>query len=183
MLNTNINLSPLPNIDRVKQNATSAIVFRVLNYYFALPPEAIIKIITCPGITSPIRDGLGLVEWDRQTITVIDLADKLQIDRTEFTTNETSHRFLILTQTTSAQLCGFLIEQSPMLIDLPWDSIRSVPVSYRQVADLSVIKQMAIVPQSILHLFERKVSIEFIPSSESAETLKIFLLGEWNIFS
>ena len=183
MLNTNINLSPLPSIDRVKQNATSAIVFRVLNYYFALPLEAIIKIITCPAITSPIRNGLGLIEWDRQTITVVDLADKLQIDRTEFTANETSHRFLILTQTTSAQLCGFLIEQSPIMMNIPWDSIRSVPLSYRQVADLSVIKQMAIVPQSILHLFEREVSTEFVPSSESAETLKIFLLGEWNNFS
>jgi purine-binding chemotaxis protein CheW len=182
MLNTNINLS-LPNIDRVEKNTTSAMVFRVLNYYFALPLEAIIKIITCPAITSPIRDGLGLVEWDRQTITVVDLADKLQIERTEFTANKTSHRFLILTQTTSAQLCGFLIEQSPTLINIPGDSIRSVPLSYRQVADLSVIKQMAIVPRSLFHFFEREASIELVQSSESAETLKIFLLGEWHHFS
>ena len=182
MLNTKINLSPLPNIDRVEQNVTSAMVFRVLNYYFALPLEAIIKIITCPAITSPIRDGLGLVEWDRQTITAIDLAD-IQIDRTEFTANETSHRFLILTQTTSAQLCGFLIEQSPTLINIPWDSIRSVPLSYRQVADISVIKQMAIVPRSTLHFFEREAFIELLPSSESAETLQIFLLGEWHNFT
>lgn len=180
MLNTNINLSPLLSSDRVEQNATKAMVFRVLNYYFALPLEAIIKIIPCPEITSPIRNGLGLVEWDRQTITTIDLADKLQTDQLKAIASEKLHRFLILTQTTSAQLCGFLIEQSPILIDIPGNSIRSVPLSYRQVADLSVIKQMAIVPYSI---FEREVSIELIQASESAETLKIFLLGEWNKFS
>ena len=180
MLNTDSYLPPTLS-NSSQQNTTKAIVFRVLDYYFALPPEAIIKIIPCPEITSPIRDGLGLVEWDRQTITIIDLADKLQIERSS--DERSVERFLILTQTTSAELCGFLIEQSPMLIDLPWDSIRSVPSSYRQVAEFNVIEQMAILPRSTIHFSERKLSvIENSLDSESTKTLKIFLLGEWNKF-
>lgn len=180
MLNTNSYLPPLLSNSN-EQNRTKAILFWVFNYYFALPLEAIIKIIPCPEITSPIREGLGLVEWDRQTITVIDLADKLQLK--QLNDERAIEHFLILTQTTSAELCGFLIEQSPMLMDIPWDSIRSVPSSYRQVAELGVIKQMAILPASTIHS-ERKLStIENPTDSKSTETLKIFLLGEWNKFS
>lgn len=179
MLNTNLQLLPI-NTNQVEQNATKASVFQILNYYFALPLEAIIKIITCPPIVSPIREGLGLVEWDRQTITVIDLADKLQANHTESILNTNSGRFLILTQTTSAELCGFLIKCSPLLIDIPWNTIRSVPLSYRQVADLSVIKQMAILPRSTLRFQERAVpNSDRQDAPESTVTLKIFLLGEW----
>lgn len=180
MLNTDTYLPPIRTHSN-QQNRTKAIVFRIHDYYFALPLEAIIKIIPCPKIASPIREGLGLVEWDRQTITVVDLADRLQVERSE---DRSAEHCLILTQTISAELCGFLIEESPMLMDIPWDSIRSVPLSYRQVADLSVIKQMAILPPSDIYLSERKLSaIENSTDSESAETLKIFLLGEWNKFS
>lgn len=180
MLNTNSYLPPIPSNSN-QQNTTKAIVFRVLDYYFALPLEAIIKIIPCPAITSPIKEGLGLVEWDRQTITVVDLADKLQLERRS--EDRSVQHCLILTQTTSAELCGFLTQESPMLMDIPWDSIRSVPLSYRQVAELSVIKQMAILSSSNIYS-ERKLSaIEHSTDDESTETLKIFLLGEWNKFS
>ncbi|VEP13883.1 putative CheW protein [Hyella patelloides LEGE 07179] len=163
MLNT-ISIPQLSSSKNVTQNTSKAVAFKVLNYWFALPIEAVLRIIICPPLDAPLKDCLGLVEWDRQTITVIDLAQKLQDGESEFETAETSsHRFLILTQTQSAELCGFLSNSSPILLDIPLENIRSISASYRQVADLSVISKMAILPQQ-----------------ESEKVLKILLLGNWN---
>ena len=161
------NNAPIPQLstkNQATQDAAKAIAFKVLDKWFALPIEAVLRIIPCPVLDAPIADCLGLVEWDRQTITVIDLAQKLQPDSSESIETEiTNHSFLILTQTQSAELCGFLTQNSPVLLDIPFASIRTIPTSYRQVAELNVISKMSV-----------------ITTDESTEALKILLLGAWD---
>ena len=150
--------------NKATRDATKAIAFKVLDKWFALPIEAVLKIIPCPSLDAPIKDCLGLAEWDRQTITVIDLAQKLDPKTSKNTeTKITDTSFLILTQTQSAELCGFLTQNSPVLLDIPFDSIRAIPTSYRQVAELDVIDKMSV-----------------ITTNESTEALKILLLGSWD---
>jgi chemotaxis signal transduction protein len=149
-----------------QENVLQGIAFQVANHWFALPIEAILKIINCPNLDSPIKDCIGLLEWEKQVITVIDLSQKISVESEPTSLNSLenfSHNFLILIQTKSAELCGFLTKKNPILVDIPISNIHSIPSSYRQVADLSLISKMAIFNQS-----------------EAEPTLKILLLGEWN---
>ena len=150
--------------NKATQDAAKAIAFKVLDKWFALPIEAVLRIVPCPPLDAPIKNCLGLAEWDRQNITVIDLAQKLQPESSEIAKIQTTDRsFLILTQTQSAELCGFLTRNSPVLLNIPLASIRAIPASYRQVAELNVVSKMSV-----------------ITTNESTEALKILLLGSWD---
>lgn len=165
MLKT-VSLNSFSANETANNNTLKGIAFQVSTYWFALPIEAILKIIPCPPMDSPIKDCLGLVEWEKQTITVIDLSQKISAERetnNSLESKKSSNSFLILTQTQSAELCGFLTTQEPTLIEIPLVNIRSIPSSYRQVADLSIISKMAILEQT-----------------ETSQKLNILLLGEWN---
>ncbi len=159
MLNITSPLNRLSNSDTIAQATLRTIVFPIHNYLFALPIKTIFKIISCPPIDSPIENCIGLVEWEGQTITIVDLHQKLTLARLESTV-ASKERFLILTKTKSGQLCGFLTEQSPTLIDIPLNDIHSVPLSYREVAELGFVSHMAI-----------------LSNTETTKTFKVFLLG------
>jgi chemotaxis signal transduction protein len=152
--------------NHTQKNTFKSIAFQVSSYWFALPIGSVLRIISCPVLDSPIRDCLGLVEWEKQVVTVIDLSQKISVEPEPASLNsfkKLSHNFLILMQTRSAELCGFLTKKDPILVDIPIANIHSIPSSYRQVAELSIIGKMAILNQP-----------------ETKQTLKILLLGEWN---
>ncbi len=159
MLNITSPLNRLSNSDTIAQETLRAIIFPIHNYLFALPIKAVLKIISCPPIDSPIENCIGFVEWEGQTITILDLHQKLTLARLESTV-ASEHRFLILTKTKNGELCGFLTEQSPTLIDIPLNDIHSVPLSYREVAELGFVSHMAI-----------------LSNTETTKTFKVFLLG------
>jgi chemotaxis signal transduction protein len=129
------------------------------NYLLAFPVEAVFKIISCPPISKTVEKGIGVADWQEQTVTVVDLHHKFfPGDRHP---ESFSYRFLILLQTRSKELCGIPVAQSPTLIDLPAATIRPVPLSYRQVAGLSLASHMAVLPQP-----------------QGKESLKIFLFAK-----
>lgn len=159
MLNITSPLNQLSNSGTIAQETLRTILFPIHDYLFALPVKAVFKIISCPPIDSPIENCIGLVEWEGRTITIVDLHQKLTLARLESTV-VSEHRFLILTETKNKELCGFLIEQSPSLIDIPLNDIHSVPLSYREVAKLEFVSHMAI-----------------LSNTETKKTFKVFLLG------
>ncbi len=158
MFNITSPLNRLSNSGTIAQETVRAIIFPIHNYLFALPIQAVLKIISCPPIDSPIENCIGLVEWEGQTITIVDLHQKLTLGLESTLASE--HRFLILTKTKNGELCGFLTEQSPTLIDIPLNDIHSVPLSYREVAELGFVSHMAI-----------------LSNTETTKTFKVFLLG------
>ena len=160
MLKINPSLDRLSNSNTAVSEVLRTIVFPIDKYQFALPVKTVLKIIPCPPIEHPIEDCIGLVEWERQTITVVDLQQKLVTNRPQSTqTTDFSDQFLILIKIQDGELCGFLTRQSPSLIDIPLTAIHPVPFSFRQVAKLGFVKNMAIL-----------TDIE-------AEAANIFLLG------
>lgn len=158
---TTINSPRLSRNKLVTENALKFIAFKVVDSWFALPIEAVLKIIPCPPIDGEIRECLGLVEWNRQTITIIDLAQKLQSFEASTASINVTKSSLILVQTNSAELCGFLCDRNITLIDIDPKNISSIPSSYRQVAKLGVISKIATVPQE-----------------EGEKSIKLFLLGQ-----
>ena len=162
MINTTRPLQRLSDNTTINQEGVRVIVFAIREYMFALPIEAVLKIIPCPPLNSPIKNGIGMVDWEAQTVTVIDLSQNLVSSAVQESGSDSlcDPCFLILTQTDQDELCGFVIEKSPTLIDIPLNDIRSVPLSYRQVAELSFVSHMAI-----------------LSNMESENSFKVFLLG------
>ncbi|AFZ37543.1 CheW domain protein [Stanieria cyanosphaera PCC 7437] len=144
------------------QASLRAIIFSIKDYWFALPIEAVIKILPCPPINSPSKEGISIVDLEDRTITVVDLLYKLNHleEGNEIEKICGLQRFLILTMTQTEEIFGLLVEHSPTLIDIPLNSIRTVPLSYRHVIELNFVKQMAILTDTQEH-----------------KLLKVFLLG------
>ncbi|MDJ0716677.1 MAG: chemotaxis protein CheW [Prochloraceae cyanobacterium] len=163
MLHTPFPLKRLSNT-AIAPDSLRLIVFRILDYFFALPIEAVSNIVNCPPIDTTIQSGIGIVDVGGETITIVDLrhkfADSLQAQPSLETSNLSQLRFLILMQTRTGEPFGIPVAKPPVLTDIPSNTIRPVPLSYRQVAGLSFVSHMAIVPEA-----------------QREQPLKIFLLG------
>jgi chemotaxis signal transduction protein len=113
------------------------------HYLFALPVEAVEKAIVYPEHRATLRDGIGMIDLGDKTLTIVDLRQKFaKIDREHDTS-----KFLILFHTQAGELCGLPIQEAPVLLDIAPDTIRSIPLAYREVNQLSFVSHMAIVPQ------------------------------------
>ena len=147
MLKTIPKLQALSDPSKKNQGGMRVILFSVGNYLFAFPIGVVYKIIPCPSFNVPIKNGIGIVDWESQTIIVIDLHHKLKesFPDEEMVKSDFNFRFLILTKTNEDEICGFAIEEYPILLDIPQNDIRSVPLSYRQVSGMSFINHMAII--------------------------------------
>ncbi len=137
-------------------NLLKLLVFEMADRFFALPLDVIFKVIDCPPITNTAQRGLGIADFEDQTITVVNLAQRLSPQSMDTQTLE--KRFLILTQTRHGELCGIPIDRSPTLIEVPMEKIRRLPSSYHQMNPLSIATHLAVLP-------------------ESEGSVKIFLLG------
>ncbi|WP_445630251.1 chemotaxis protein CheW [Nostoc sp. DSM 114167] len=141
------------------------VVFAIADYLFALPVGAVLKVIACPPISSTVESGIGMVDLGAQTITIVDLRQKLipQLQTQQahqVSAVDTSGRFLLLTQTRTGEICGISVDKPPALIDIPLEVVRPVPWSYRQVAELSCVSHMAV-----------------LSVAPNEEPLKVLLLG------
>ena len=112
-------------------------------YLFALPVGAVEKAIVYPTDRASLKDGIGMMNLGSKTLTIVDLRQK-------FTTIDTDHdssKFLVLFHTQAGELCGLPIKDAPVLLDIAPATIRSIPLAYREVNQLSFVSHMAIVPQ------------------------------------
>ncbi len=112
-------------------------------YLFALPVEAVIRAIVYPETRTSLINGIGMITLGDKTVTIVDLRDKF----TKISPTEDSSRFLILFKTQSDELCGLPIKDAPILIDIPINRIRPLPLAYREVTQLTFASHTAIVPQ------------------------------------
>lgn len=135
------------------------IVFAIADYLFALPVGAVLKVITCPPISSTVEGGIGMADLGSQTITILDLRQKLgsQTLEKQFPGFQ---QLLLLIQTRTGEICGIPVDKPPSLLDIPLETVRPVPLSYRQVAKLSFASHMAV-----------------LTPGQPEESIKVFLLG------
>jgi chemotaxis signal transduction protein len=105
---------------------------------FALPLEAIVKIISCPELGT-FKRGVSMVEIEQYTVTVVDLCYRLAPERPS---QEADRKFLMVLQTHSGDLCGIPVAAFPELIDLPVTDVRPIPAVYRQVNDIRFASHM-----------------------------------------
>lgn len=112
-------------------------------YLFAMPVEAVDKAIIYPTERSLLKDGIGMMNLGDKTLTIVDLRQKF----TKIDPQHDSSKFLILFHTQAGELCGLPVKEAPVLFDIAPDTIRSIPLAYREVNQLSFASHMAIVRQ------------------------------------
>ena len=147
-----------------EKDSLRVMVFSIMDYFFALPMGAILRIIPCPTFTAG-DDGIGMVDLGSQTVTIVDLHQKFIKQVTEnpqeyLQTRNQDLNFLIMFQTQIGELCGIPVAKAPILTDIELKNIRPVPLSYRQASELNFVNHMAVIPQK-----------------EEQDSLKIFCLG------
>ena len=146
---------------QIYQATLQTVVFSIGEYTFALPMQAVAKIIPCPPLDSSQENGIGLLEWEGKIITIVDLQQKLVSDLSPLDSNSNSKNpFLILTQTKTQELCGFVTAKPPKLIDIFMDDVFLVPSSFREVHQLGFVSHMAL-----------------LSDLETQQKTKVFLLG------
>jgi chemotaxis signal transduction protein len=147
-------LSPLPQrLSRVDNDDDTlrTIVFALADmeqtsmsqYLFAMPVEAVDKAIVYPVERTRLKDGIGLMNLGDRTLTIVDLRQKF----TDIAPERDSSKFLILFQTQMGEHCGLPVKDAPVLLDIDRETIRSIPLAYREVNQLSFASHMAIIPQ------------------------------------
>ncbi|MDJ0635968.1 MAG: chemotaxis protein CheW [Xenococcaceae cyanobacterium MO_188.B29] len=143
----NFNFKP-QRLSRPNDNTQllKVLVFEMANHFFALPISVIFKVINCPSVTNSADSSLGIADFEGQTVTVVNLAQKLLPQNS--TTESLPKRFLILSQTRQGELCGIPISKPPALLELPVDNIRPLPLSARQIDSLSIATHVATLPKA-----------------------------------
>jgi chemotaxis signal transduction protein len=111
---------------------------------FALPLEAIVKIIRCPDLGA-FKRGISITEIEGRTVTVVDLCYRLAPERPA---DKADRQFLMLLQTHGGDLCGIPVAKFPELLDLAVTTVRPIPSVYRQVNDIRFASHMAMLEQA-----------------------------------
>ena len=112
-------------------------------YLFAMPVEAVDKAIVYPTERTLLKDGIGMMNLGDKTLTIVDLRQQF----TKIDPQQDSSKFLILFHTQAGELCGLPVKDAPVLFDIAPATIRSIPLAYREVNQLSFASHMAIIPQ------------------------------------
>lgn len=129
------------------------IVFKIANYFFALPISIVLKAINYPQNNSDLNT-TGLIQIGSHTLALLDLHQLLG-DRTSHLAWNTP--FLLIVQVLQAELCAIPVDEPPNLVELSSDSIRALPHSYDRNNLLDLVSYGAIL-------------------SEEGKTFTIFLL-------
>jgi len=135
---TRIGIAP-----KTEETALRSVIFAVQNRWFALPVGAVLKVSLCPPINNSLPSGLGTIDIENETVTVIDLEERFAPNRDYSFTR----RYLFLVQTQNGEQCGLVAASPPSMVEIPLNTIRPLPSSYRQQSDLSFVSHLAVLPK------------------------------------
>ena len=103
------------------------IVFKVKDYFLALPIGDVLKVVNCPPISSSALRPMGVVQLGRHTIRVLNLHERSSVGGLPELPNNQS--FLVITRDHEAELWGIVVNAPPNLLELPLEMMQSLPKS------------------------------------------------------
>lgn len=122
------------------------IVFKIADCLLALPMSNAIKVVNCPPMNSGGLRAMGLVQLGRHTIRVLDLHQQLSLKG--LPQSPENQAFLVITRGSQGELFGIPVNAPPNLMELPRESMRSIPQSERQSGALEMISHAAVISQA-----------------------------------
>jgi chemotaxis signal transduction protein len=125
-----------------ESNLEQFIVFKVANYFFALPIRDVLQVVSCPPQTSHELNELGVVQLGHHMIKVVDLHQ--QCNPGSFSQLLGSHLYLVIMQNLQGEFCGIPIYAPPDLLEFPLEKMRSLPQSEGQLGVLKIASHAAV---------------------------------------
>jgi purine-binding chemotaxis protein CheW len=121
------------------------IVFKIADCLLGLPMNNVLKVINSPALNNGGLSAMGLVQLGRHTIRVLDLYQ--QLNPKEPLPSPGNQPFLVITRSPQGELFGISVDEPPNLMELPRESLRSVPQSERQSGVRKLISHAAVISQ------------------------------------
>ncbi len=134
----------LPTKDKTSQKI-KLLVFPIDNLNAGLHVDTVQKVVNYSTIYSSGLNHYGVVNFDDQEITVIDLHKRLFNTPQSF--NETEKKYLLLALNSINETFGVVIKETPSLYDVNLSNIRVLPASYRQADTLKIASHVTVIPQ------------------------------------
>jgi chemotaxis signal transduction protein len=136
-----------PEYLKVKKKTRSLkiVVFSVGNINVALRVESVQKVISKVSVYSTGVNYLGVADIGGEEITVIDLHKRFF--KSDQQNESNSAKYLIITENSVKEKFAILVVQTPTLMEVPLEHIRTIPESYRRGDTLEIASHVAIIPQ------------------------------------
>lgn len=122
------------------------IVFKIADYFLALPLTAVLKVINYPPANNGDIKAPGIIQIGRHAIALWDLHQILAgSDRPQ--TIEI-RPFLLIAQVLPGELCAIPVEEPPNLVELPKHSLRTLPQSFHHNQLRYLVSHVAIISEA-----------------------------------
>jgi purine-binding chemotaxis protein CheW len=125
-----------PNIEKF-------IVFTIADYLLGLPISDVLKVVSCSLTDNRNLRTMGIVQLGQYMVKVLDFHQSLRSGNLTDLPGEQS--FLVITRDGEGELCGILVDEPPNLMELPQQSLRSIPQSHHQSSLSQMVSHAAVV--------------------------------------
>ncbi len=131
------------------------IILPIANYLFAVPMNMVLQVRRCPPELRHSPVDAELIHLENRPVLVLNLQARLapspQSPQLTGTTLQnkvtTSDQFLVLTQSRAGELCGLRVDRLPDMLDIPANTVQTLPEAYRQNNLQGLAKYVAILPR------------------------------------
>jgi chemotaxis signal transduction protein len=121
------------------------IVFKIADCLLGLPMSDVLKVVNCPSVDNGGMKAMGLVQLGRHTIRVLDLHQ--QLGSKALPPSPKNQPFLVISRSLQGELVGISVDEPPNLMELPRESLRSIPHSERHSGGLGLVSHAAVISQ------------------------------------
>jgi len=137
-----MNTANLPDKTSSSTEKVKLLVFSIGTFNTALHIDTVEKVVNYNQVFSSGLNHFGLVNLGDKEITVIDLHKKL-FNTPQILSGE-GKKYLLLANNSSNETFGILISEAPELYDIPLNTIRVLPASYRQADTLKIASHVIV---------------------------------------
>ena len=150
-----------------ESNTGKFIVFKIADYFLALPIQDVLKVVNCPSEFRGDLRTMGLAKMGRHMIRVLDWHEDLarlgsaqspqinpnapQLAPTDgLPESPIKQTFLVITRDYQGELCGIAVDEPPNLVELPLEIMQALPQSNHQSSVFKMISHAAVLSSGTL---------------------------------
>lgn len=126
-----------------KTTLIKLVAFEVGKLTLAVRIDQVEKVVNLPKLYGSGLNPIGLAQVGDREITVLDLAKRLFHAPTVLSLEQQA--YLILVKQPQGEVFGIPVTETPLLLDVSTDLIRTLPESYRQADTLAIASHIVVV--------------------------------------